>query len=421
MGVMSGAMKPLRSFQPFLDLMTTMENPLIGILIAAAFTGLVQSSSATTGIVIVMATEGLVTLPAGIALAFGANIGTCVTALLAAIGKPRIAVQASLVHLLFNVFGVALWFFFIPYLADFVVWLSPAADPSLTGQERLAAEAPRQIANAHTVFNVANTLIFLPFAAYLAKLVQKLIPIKEATPEEALEARFKTRYLDDGMLQSPPLALSMVRREVRRMSEVVEQMLKGIPDAVFSGSVDKMAQVREMDDQVDALYAAIGRYLNRLARQDLSDRSADETMMLATASTEVENIGDILEIHMYHLAGMCAAGNIKFDEQELSTLNEYHGKVLSAFTSVMAALEHDRREAAEMVLEMEEEIVDGMDKLVRERQKQLLKEEHTTQEMAAFTLQTDIMENFKRIFEHTKRIANLVTRQEGSTAMVIAD
>jgi phosphate:Na+ symporter len=421
MGVMSGAMKPLRSFQPFLDLMTTMENPLIGILIAAAFTGLVQSSSATTGIVIVMATEGLVTLPAGIALAFGANIGTCVTALLAAIGKPRIAVQASLVHLLFNVFGVALWFFFIPYLADFVVWLSPAADPSLTGQERLAAEAPRQIANAHTVFNVANTLIFLPFAAYLAKLVQKLLPIKEATPEEALEARFKTRYLDDGMLQSPPLALSMVRREVRRMSEVVEQMLKGIPDAVFSGSVDKMAQVREMDDQVDALYAAIGRYLNRLARQDLSDRSADETMMLATASTEVENIGDILEIHMYHLAGMCAAGNIKFDEQELSTLNEYHGKVLSAFTSVMAALEHDRREAAEMVLEMEEEIVDGMDKLVRERQKQLLKEEHTTQEMAAFTLQTDIMENFKRIFEHTKRIANLVTRQEGSTAMVIAD
>jgi len=143
--------------------------------------------------------------------------------------------------------------------------------------------------------------------------------------------------------------------------------------------------------------------------------------MLATASTEVENIGDILEIHMYHLAGMCAAGNIKFDEQELSTLNEYHGKVLSAFTSVMAALEHDRREAAEMILEMEEEIVDGMDKTVRERQKQLLKEEHTTQEMAAFTLQTDIMENFKRIFEHTKRIANLVTRQEGSTAMVVAD
>jgi len=181
MGVMSGAMKPLRSYQPFLDLMSTMENPMIGILIAAAFTGLVQSSSATTGIVIVMATEGLVSLPAGIALAFGANIGTCVTAMLAAIGKPRIAVQAAVIHLLFNVFGVMLWFFFIPYLAEFVIYLSPAADAALTGQEKLAAEAPRQIANAHTVFNVANTVIFLPLAGYFAKLAQMIVPISSAS------------------------------------------------------------------------------------------------------------------------------------------------------------------------------------------------------------------------------------------------
>ena len=100
MAVMGDAMKPLRSYQPFLDLMANMENPLIGILVAAVFTGLVQSSSATTSIVIVMASQGFVTLPAGIALAFGANIGTCVTAMLAAIGKPREAVQAAVAHLL---------------------------------------------------------------------------------------------------------------------------------------------------------------------------------------------------------------------------------------------------------------------------------------------------------------------------------
>ncbi len=421
MGVMSGAMKPLRSFQPFLDLMVTMENPLIGIMIAAAFTGLVQSSSATTGIVIVMATEGLVSLPAGIALAFGANVGTCVTAMLAAIGKPRVAVQAAVVHLLFNIFGVALWFFFIPYLADWVIWLSPAADATLTGQAKMAAEAPRQIANAHTVFNVANTLIFLPFAGYLALLVQKLVPIKEATPEEALEARFKPRYLDKGMLQTPPLALSMVRRESRRMGEGVEEMLKGIPAAVFTGNTDEMERLRETDDQVDALYAAISRYLSRLGRQDLFARDADETMMLATAATEVENIGDIIEIHMSHLTSMCSLNNIKFTEDELETLNGYHGKVLSAFTSALAALEHDRRRTAESILKMEDEIVGGMDRHVEERQKRFLKEEHTPQEMAAFTLQTDIMENFKRIYEHTKRIANLVTRKEGGTAMVVAD
>ncbi len=419
MGVMSGAMKPLRSYQPFLDLMTTMENPMVGILIAAAFTGLVQSSSATTGIVIVMATEGLVSLPAGIALAFGANIGTCVTALLASIGKPRIAVQASIVHLLFNVLGVVVWFFFIPYLADFVIWLSPAADAALTGQEKMAAEAPRQIANAHTVFNVANTLIFLPFAGYLAKVVETILPIKEASVEEVMEARFKPRYLDSGMLQTPPLALSMARREVRRMSEGVEEMLKGIPDAVFTGSVDKMTQLREADDQVDSLYAAISRYLSKLGRQDLDAKDADETLMLAVASTEVENIGDIIEIHMSHLANMCSVSSIKFNEEELNTLNEYHGKVMSAFSSAMTALEHDRRGPAEAILKKEEEIVGGMDKLVRERQQQLLKADHTPQEMVAFTLQTDILENFKRIYEHTKRIAKLVTRKEGGTVMAV--
>ncbi|MCB1828735.1 MAG: Na/Pi cotransporter family protein, partial [Gammaproteobacteria bacterium] len=123
MSVMSDAMKPLRSYQPFLDLMIQMENPLIGILIAAGFTGLIQSSSATTGIVIVMASQGFITLPAGIALAFGANIGTCVTAMLASIGKPREAVRAAAVHVLFNVAGVIIWFFFIPQLAEIVAWV----------------------------------------------------------------------------------------------------------------------------------------------------------------------------------------------------------------------------------------------------------------------------------------------------------
>jgi len=283
----------------------------------------------------------------------------------------------------------------------------------------MAAEAPRQIANAHTVFNVANTIIFLPLAGYFAKLAQMIVPIKEATPEEALEARFKPRYLDEGMLQSPPLALSMARREARRMGEGVEEMLKGIPDAVFTGSTDKMARLREADDQVDSLYAAISRYLSKLGRQDLSAKEADETIMVATASTEVENIGDIIEIHMSHLAKMCSMSNVKFNEEELSTLNLYHGKVQSAFMAAMAALEHDRRGAAENILSMEEDIIGGMDLLVRERQQDLLKGDYTTEEMVAFTLQTDILENFKRIYEHTKRIAKLVTRKEGGTTIAV--
>ena len=120
MSIMSEAMEPLRSYQPFLDFMVRMENPLIGILAAALFTGLLQSSSATTGIVIILASQGFITLPAGIALAFGANIGTCVTTMLASIGKPREAIRAGAAHILFNIFGVLLWIGFIDQLAQLI-------------------------------------------------------------------------------------------------------------------------------------------------------------------------------------------------------------------------------------------------------------------------------------------------------------
>ena len=138
----------------------------------------------------------LITLPAGIALAFGANIGTCVTALLATIGKPREAMRAALVHVFFNVFGVLVWLAFIGQLAELVTWMSPA-HTELTGMQRLAAEAPRQIANAHTVFNIANTLIFIGFTGQFARLVEWLVPDKPL--EEKVIA--KPRYLDDALLE----------------------------------------------------------------------------------------------------------------------------------------------------------------------------------------------------------------------------
>ncbi|MCP3871031.1 MAG: Na/Pi cotransporter family protein, partial [Gammaproteobacteria bacterium] len=160
MGLMSDGMKPLRTYQPFMDFLAEMENPLLGILAGAVFTGLVQSSAATVGIAIAMASEGLLTLPAGIALALGANIGTCVTALLAALGKPTEAVRASVVHISFNILGVVVWLPLLGFLADMAVTVSPAA-AGLDGKAKLAAEVPRQIANANTMFNIINTLLFI--------------------------------------------------------------------------------------------------------------------------------------------------------------------------------------------------------------------------------------------------------------------
>ena len=418
LAVMSGAMKPLRSYEPFIELMQQVSNPAVGILVAAVFTGLVQSSSATTGVVIAMATQGLISLEGGIALILGANVGTCITAGLAAIGKPRDAVRVAIAHVTFNIVGVVIMMWFIPIFADAVRSFSPSA-PDLSGVDRLAAETPRQIANAHTAFNIGFSLLFLPLVGVLARFTEKVVPTREKTVEEKALAKFRPRYLDDLLIDVPPMALSMVRREVSRMGEVVEEMLAGVPDSVFVGNVDEATRIREMDDQVDSLYAAIARYLSMVGRENLTEKNADELVALATANSEIENIGDIVETHLHHLATVCDANNIEFTEEELAILKEYHTKVFNAFKETVVAIEHDRRETAEKVIESEEDIVGGMEKLFIERQGQFMREDHTPEQMAAFTLETDIMENLKRIYEHTKRIARLVMRQEFSAALVV--
>ncbi|MDX1430597.1 MAG: Na/Pi cotransporter family protein, partial [Rhodothermales bacterium] len=194
MDLMGDAARPLRSYEPFIAAMRQMDSRWFGILIGAGFTALIQSSSAATGVIIVLAAQGFISLEAGIALAFGANIGTCVTALLAAIGKPTEAVRAALVHVIFNVGGVLIWLWLIDELAQLVTWISPKS-PELIGVDRLAAETPRQIANAHTVFNIANTLVFIWFVTPLAWIVRKMVPERDTD-----DVRIKPKYLDDILL-----------------------------------------------------------------------------------------------------------------------------------------------------------------------------------------------------------------------------
>ena len=204
MSIMSDAMKPLRSYQPFLDFMVTLDHPLLAALVGAAFTAVIQSSSATTGILIVMAGQGLIGLEAAIALALGANIGTCITAGLASIGKPREAVRTALVHTLFNVAGVLIWIGFVTQLADLARLISPA-HPELDGLARTAAEIPRQIANIHTFFNVVNAVLFVGFTVQITRLVEWLVPDRPLAEDE----RSAPRFLDDQLLATRRPSRSM--------------------------------------------------------------------------------------------------------------------------------------------------------------------------------------------------------------------
>jgi len=420
LAIMSSGMKPLRSYEPFISLMQDVSNPAIGIAIALVFTAAVQSSSATTGVVIALATQGLITLEGGIALILGANIGTCVTAGLAAIGKDREAVRVAVAHVTFNIVGVFVIVWFIPYLAELVRAISPAAE-TLTGVDKLAAETPRQIANAHTIFNVGFSLLFLPFVGAMAKFCEIVVPTRVLTPEEVATAKFKPKFLDELLIRTPAMALSMARREIIRMSQVVDEMLSAIPETVLVGNVTKMKEVRDLDDQVDALYAGISRYLAKVGRENLSAADSDEAVVLITATSEVENIGDIVETHMSHLTSVCDANQVSFSEEDLNFLKGCHEQMLDSFRSAMVAVEHDRRAAAKIVLDMEEEFVGSMDKYLAERRSLFLRQDHTAQEMAAFTVLSDLIENLKRVYDHTKRIAKLVTREVYSTALVVAE
>ena len=406
MGVMSDAMRPLRTYPPFLDMMGRMENPIFDILIAAVFTGLVQSSSATTGIIIVMASQGFITLPAGIALILGSNIGTCVTVLLASIGKPREAVRAGMVHIAFNILGVLLWIAFIDYLARAAIWISPTAE-GLAGTEKLAAEAPRQIANVHTIFNVANTLIFLPFAGQLARLVEWAVPDRPGVEVEGVVTPvWTTQYLDTGLLSTPVLAIDQARREVLRMAGVVRGMLADIMPAFISNDTKAANDILQQDNMVDYLQRQTAEYLTRLAGGNLSLQQSEHAVQLLHVSTELEHIGDVIEKNMVALLIKKAEGNITFSEEGREELVEYHRRVLESYDHAIQAFDNEDIPLAHAVTTAKPELVQLEQVYRRTHYDRLSRELQASIESSQIHL--DLIDYLRRVNSYAESIARTV-------------
>jgi phosphate:Na+ symporter len=345
MGVMSGAMEPLRSYPPFMDLMASMKNPLLAILVAALFTALVQSSSATTGIVIVMASGGLIGLQTGIALALGANIGTCMTAGLAALGKPVEGQRAAVVHILFNVIGVLLWLGLIGQLAELSRAISPSY-PALEGAARLAAEAPRQIANANTIFNVLNTVLLLGFAGTIGWLAEKLVPAR--VPEKL--ALIEPEYLDQELIATPTLALERVRFEIGNLGKLLEEMLTGMRQALLNRDLARLEQARQLDDKVDVLFAAIVGYLGGVRKRELSGEESAELQQLLRASNNLEEIGDQVSERLTDLAGQWIAKRSEPSETTRYILESLYQATFDAVARTIKAVALEDQVAAQAVV-----------------------------------------------------------------------
>ncbi len=381
MQLMNDGTAPLRSYTPFVEMMHQMNNPLWAILLGAVFTALVQSSAATTGLVITLAEQGFISLEAGIALIFGANIGTCVTAGLASIGKPREAVRA----------GVAIWFAFIPQLSEIVTWMSPAS-PELTGLARVAAETPRQIANAHTVFNVANTILLIGLTTPLAWLVTRLVPeslVSKVEPDHA-------KYLDP---------MDLVRMELGRLGAAALHMMRGALETVIHGSRQEIDALQKLDDHVDALHGAIVTYLGRLSQEQLTDRQSEQLHDYLAVANYLESIGDMIESNLIQAGRERIANHLTISEETEAVLNALNTEVIRATERAIRSVVAGDVEIAREVSAAKPTINALSDKAERHLSSRLVAK--APNRLAIYRLESEMMEYVKRMYYFAKRIAKI--------------
>ncbi|HZJ48260.1 MAG TPA: Na/Pi cotransporter family protein, partial [Acidimicrobiia bacterium] len=373
LSVMGISMVPLQTYQPFIDAMAAISNVWVGIAIGAAFTAVIQSSAATMAIVISLALQGLIGLELAIAIVLGANIGTSVTAQLAAIGKPPDARRAAFVHTTFNVLGALIWVPFIGVLAAVAIRLSPPGDIA------------RQIAWSSTVFNVANVLIFIWFTKWFARAAVLVIKGK---PEDEVHT-IVPRYLSPELLATPSFALDSARREIARMgSHVRDMVVEGI-EAAISGTATELAAIAAADKDIDELHAGVVTYLARISEGEITRKQTDELLGLLEASGDIEAIGDAVSKNLVSDGLKRLESSLVISLPTRAIITDLADEVIAAVDIATAALATDSPEAAQRAIDMKPEIAARTAEARGHQLERLTADE--PQRFEAFRIETDII------------------------------
>ncbi len=387
MKVMSDTMKPLRSNPTFNTILTSFENPFMGILAGAIFTALIQSSSATTGIVITLASGGSITLEAGIPLILGANIGTCVTALLAGLNASREAKRVAIAHVTFNLIGVVLFCFWIPTFAEMVAQTSD--------------NVPRQIANAHTIFNILATVVFIPFTTHIASMIIRFFPDQEKTRNIEKPAVLN---LDEKVLEHPPVAISNAQAEIRGVVGLTERVLGSLVSPFVSDELqadiedpdqdfDKGMQVRL--DKIEFLNQAILSYLVKISKQDLDDAQSREVFSLVSVVNYLNSIKNAVSLRFSILLGKKDSLDSGFTEIGQNELIEYHNKMLKQIKRLGQFFEKYDRKKIVKIMEKGEKYKNLEEKYRIEHIKRISVEE--SESKPRNQLQLELMDLLKEI------------------------
>ncbi|MGC9385584.1 MAG: Na/Pi cotransporter family protein [Hydrogenovibrio sp.] len=398
MNVMSDAMYPLRSYEPFLNLMVQMQNPLYGILVGLVFTALVQSSSATIGIVIVTASNGFLTLPAGIALVMGADIGTCVTAMLAAIGKSRDAIRTAMIQVGFNVLGVLIWLPFISVLAVLSVGVSPSVTPDIITMETLAENTPREIANANTIFKLSALLLFLPMVPLFIWAVYKLFPV---VADETNQQEIKPKFLDKDILSAPSMAMDAVEMEIDQFRQKLNSFFNHAVQA-DSITLEKLTFEDKYVERLKNYQHQILQYLGRISESDLDEGLQNRHLKLITIVNIMESLVETIDSGIVQAKHKAFENKFKPSQTMLDLLGNLAKEVGKGMDNALLSLTEKSEDKAMTVLSVKSTI-DHLIQESLEHQARYLKSD--AQRIMIFRLEMQLVDAFKRMHTLSKRIA----------------
>ncbi|QUH24635.1 Na/Pi cotransporter family protein [Serpentinicella alkaliphila] len=382
MKFMGDALRPLRAYQPFKDLLVSFgEHPFLGILAGFAITVAVQSSSASTGILLALAMEGLIPISSGLPILFGINMGTTITAIISSIGANITAKRAAAFHFLFNFIGTIIFIFILRIpLYRIINVISPG-------------DVPRQIANAHTIFNVTSTILLLPFAGLLVKIAKRIVPGEE-------EAAEGIKYIDERILETPSIALSSVVKETLHMGNVAKDSYKNSLEALIERDYKKIEETKRIEKIVNELEREISKYLVKLSNTNISAQDREVVDGLFSTINDIERVGDHAE-NVAELAEYMLENDLAFTEDAVEELKHISGIVMEAYTDSLTVLTSYNYDLARKVTAMEEE-VDVLERRLRASHIERLNTNKCVPSSGVIFL--DLISNLERIADHASNI-----------------
>lgn len=392
MEMMSSSMMPLRDSQAFVDLMTRFSNPLLGIAVGALFTALIQSSSASVGILQALATSGAISFSSSVFILFGQNIGTCITAVLASIGTSRSAKRATIIHLMFNIIGTVLFTILCILfpLADLVASFTPDAPAA-------------QIANMHTIFNIVTTLLLLPLGNQLASLAVRILPEQPEENRDEMHMEYLTPVQvssKDGNLGASAIHIGQLQQELDRMLDMAQDNIETSFDAVLSRNSSLLTKAEKMESYLDFLNKEISKYISRLITYETNEQGSSIVSSYFTITGNIERIGD----HAINICGyskLLEERHIQFSAQAQEEICQMRDICLEALNAL------HQREAGDLLwltdVSALEQRIDDMTDLFRKDQLERMKAGICSDE--ACILYSELLTDFERIGDHVLNIA----------------